>query len=348
MTTEVRPLPHLLSVRAIILRPIFDMFDGNSGTLRKLLARHGLDSRVLEDDYAPVPLQTYLGFFEDAAVSLDDPNLGLRLGASVRPGGFGPMGLRATQCATIYRGLESLVRFTSALQSGTQVTLEEEAEHVILRYMITASQVGPSRQDNEFTLAGMCSLIRKGYDLRWRPLEVHFSHPPPDAPGRVERWFDAPVLFSQATNMLVIDPKDAHRVYREEDPDMLDLIDRHLASMLERAGEGQSASEQVRALIALYLGAKPITLETIAPVMQTSRRSLQRRLAEEGTTLKELLRSYRQERAEILLTQMGVSVEAVASTLGYADGTSFWRAFKSWTGRSPSKARRSSASAGDE
>ncbi|QUS37123.1 AraC family transcriptional regulator [Falsirhodobacter algicola] len=309
--------------------------------MRKLLARHGLDSRVLEDDYAPVPLQAYLGFFEEAAVALGDPNLGLRLGANARPGGFGPMGMRATQCATIYRGLESLARFSSALQSGTRVTLEEDAEHVVLRYMVTASQISPSRQDNEFTLAGMCSLIRKGYDLRWRPLEVHFSHPRPDTPGSVERWFDAPVLFSQATNMLVIHPKDAHRIYREEDPDMLDLIDRHLANLLERADEAQSTSEQARALIALHLGARPITIETIAAALQTSRRSLQRRLAEEGTTLKELLRAYRQERAEFLLAETGASVEGVAAALGYADGTSFWRAFKGWTGRSPSKAHRS-------
>lgn len=301
------------------------------------MLRHGLDSRLLEDSYAPVSLSAYLALFEEAATVLDDPYLGLRLGTAVRPGSFGPMGLRAAQGATILGGLQSLVRFSAALQSGTQVTLEELEGRVQLRYMITAPQQSPCRQDNEFTLAGLCSLIRKGYDLRWRPLEVHLSHPAPDAPARVERGFDAPVLFSQPVNMLVIDARDAHRFYREEDPDLLDLIDRHLAGLLEEASRGQSVGEQMRALIALNLGVRPITLETLASQMQSPPRTLQRHLAAEGTTLKALLQDYRHERAEILLSDGKTSIDTIAAALGYADGTAFWRAFKGWTGKSPSQ-----------
>ncbi|MBT9383368.1 AraC family transcriptional regulator [Pseudooceanicola sp. CBS1P-1] len=307
--------------------------------MRILLHRHGIDSRVLEDNYAPVSLRAYLGLFEDAALHLAEPALGLRLGARMRPGGFGPMGLRATQCATIRRGLDSMVRFTSALQSGTQVTLEEDGPHLLLRYMITAPQVGPFRQDQEFTLSGICSLIRKGYNPRWRPVEVHFAHPAPEAPEEVERWFEAPVLFSQPANLLVIGRQEAERIHREEDADMLELIDRHLAGLVEEANRDHSMSDQVRALIALNLGARAITLDTLSALLQMSRRSLQRRLAQEGTTLSALLQGYRQERAEALLREGGTSIEGIAAALGYADGTAFWRAYRGWTGQSPSQGR---------
>ncbi|WP_172330182.1 AraC family transcriptional regulator [Mangrovicoccus sp. HB161399] len=337
MSTGTGPLPEFLSVRAIILEPIFALFDEDPGALGTLLRRRGIDSRVLEDRYAPVPLPAYLGLFEDAAAHLGEPDLGLRLGAQVRPGSFGPMGLRAAQCATIRRGLDSLVRFSSALQSGTQVSLEEAEGDLCLRYLIAAPQVAPCRQDSEFTLAGICSLIRKGYDLRWRPVEVHFQHAAPEAPGEVARWFEAPVLFSQPSNMLVIAARDAQRVCREEDPDMLELIDRHLAGLVGEAHRGQSASNQVRALIALNLGARPIDLDMMAGLLQTSRRSLQRRLAEEGATLSGLLQEHRRERAERLLQEGGRSIEAIAEALGYADGTAFWRAYRRWTGRSPSQ-----------
>ncbi|WP_171060751.1 AraC family transcriptional regulator [Poseidonocella sp. HB161398] len=306
--------------------------------MRNLLQRHGIDSRVLQDRYAPVPLPAYLGLFEDAAAHLGDPDLGLRLGAQVRPGSFGPMGLRAAQCATIRRGLDSLVRFSAALQSGTLVSLEEAEGDLCLRYMITAPQVAPARQDSEFTLAGICSLIRKGFDLRWRPLEVHFSHPAPAAQGEVERWFDAPVLFSRPANMLVLDGREAARQRREEDPDMLELIDRHLAGLLGEAHRDLSVHEQVRALIALNLGARPIDLDMMAGLLRTSRRSLQRQLAAEGATLSGLLQAVRQERAEQLLGDGRTRVETVAEALGYADGTAFWRAYRRWTGRSPSQA----------
>ncbi|MER5171180.1 AraC family transcriptional regulator [Thioclava sp. GXIMD2076] len=316
------------------------MFDGNMGALRKLLARHGLDSRVLEDGYAPVSLQAYLGLFEEAAEILGDPNLGLRLGAKVRPGSFGPMGLRAAHCATILQGLESLARYSAALQGGTQVTLEQDAPHASLRYMITAPHQSPQRQDSEFTLAGICALIRRGYDLRWRPLEVHFSHPAPDPPAQIERWFEAPVLFSQPANMLLIDMQAATRVMREEDPDLLDLIDRHLAGLIEEAGRGQSLAHQVRALVMLMLGVKPVTLESVARQLQTSPRTLQRNLAAEGRSLKAIVQDYREERARLLLADGTTSIETIAATLGYADGTAFWRAYKGWTGQSPTAMKR--------
>ncbi len=353
MSTATGPLPEFLSVRAIILEPIFALFDEDPGGLRILLRRHGIDSRVLADRYAPVPLPAYLGLFEDAAAYLGEPDLGLRLGAQVRPGSFGPMGLRAAQCASIRRGLESLVRFSSALQSGTQVSLEEAEGDLCLRYLVTAPQVAPGRQDSEFTLAGICSLIRKGYDLRWRPVEVHFQHAAPVARGGVApearsgvapearsegaRWFEAPVLFSQPSNMLVIAARDADRACREEDPDMLELIDRHLAGLVGEAHRGQSASDQVRALIALNLGVRPFDLDMMAGLLQTSRRSLQRRLSDEGATLSGLLQDYRRERAEQMLRDGRTSIETVAAALGYADGTAFWRAYRRWTGRSPSQ-----------
>lgn len=333
------PLPKMLSVRAVVLRPILDLFAEDMGAMQTLLRRNGLDSRRLSDPYAPIPLTSYLAVFEDAAQILHEPMLGLRLGSALRPGGLGPMGLRAAQCATIRRGLESLARFSSALQSGTQVSLEEEGETLNLRYMITAPQVSPCRQDSEFSLSGMCSLIRRGFDRRWRPLEVHFSHPAPETPKVVERWFNAPILFSQPVNMLVLDRNEADRIHREEDPEMLDLIDRHLAGLLEQAHRETSIADQVRALIALNLGSKPIDLETIAGLLQSAPRSLQRRLAQEGQSLSGLLRAYREERAAFLLREGGTSIEAIAQALGYADGTTFWRAYRGWTGASPSRWR---------
>ncbi|TMV93245.1 helix-turn-helix domain-containing protein [Thioclava sp. BHET1] len=339
MKSPLAPLPKLLSVRALILKPILARFDDDLSTMRNLLHRHGIDSRVLDDPYAPVALTSYLALFESAAQMLGDPLLGIRLGSLVRPGNLGPIGLRAVQSSSIRRGFDSLARFTSALQSGTELSFEQEGNTLHLRYVITTPLISPSRQDSEFTLSGICSVIRRGFDPRWRPLEVHFSHSAPDAPLSPERWFNAPVLYGQPANMLVIDPKSADQIYREEDPDMIELIDRHLAELIEVTHRDQSICDQVRALIALNLGAKPIDIATISGMLRMSRRSLQRRLAEEGTTLSEMLQDYRRGRAEAMLRDRRTSIEAIASALGYADGTAFWRAYRSWTGHSPSRAK---------
>ena len=73
--------------------------------------------------------------------------------------------------------------------------------------------------------------------------------------------------------------------------------------------------------------------------LRMSRRNLQRRLAAEGTTLSEMLQDYRRGRAEAMLRERRTSIEAIAADLGYADGTVYWRAYRNWTGHSPSRAK---------
>ncbi len=85
----------------------------------------------------------------------------------------------------------------------------------------------------------------------------------------------------------------------------------------------------MRGLISIYLGHKPVTLQAIAADLRISVRTLQRRLADEGTSLRDLIRD---TRATIAATNMEADVQMarIAEVLGYADSTVFWRARKSW------------------
>ncbi|WP_198666169.1 AraC family transcriptional regulator [Tropicimonas sp. IMCC34043] len=304
-----------------------------------MLHQNGLSPGIVEDPYAPIPLHLYLNFFEQAAAMADDELLGARLGAEMRPGNLGPIGLRAVQAGTMQSGLEALARFSSALQSGTESVIEADGDCLLLRYLITDIAKAPKRQDAEFSLSCICSLIRAGFDPRWRPMEVHFRHAEPSCRRQLEQVFGAPLRFDQASNLIVIAMDDATRVHRTEDPDLIALIERHISDLIAKTHHASRLSDKVKALIVLYLGARPVTLQTISALLDMSPRSLQRALAEEGLSLSDLIRTYRRDRASWLLTSSDLSVEAIAASLGYADGTAFWRAFRGWTGKTPTDLR---------
>ncbi len=328
------PLPGTLSVRALVLGPFFEYFANDTGNMRKILRRVGLSESVFRDPYAAIPLQAYLQALELAAEVVGDPHLGARLGSRMRPGNLAATGLRAVQAGTIRRGLEALARHSSALQGGTRVTLEQDGAHLILSYMITAPLDVMPRQDAEFTLAGMCRLIRGAFDPRWHPVEVHFRHPAAAGSAVLERLFKAPVRFSRPGNAIIMAAAEADRVRRIEDFDLIALIERHLMDLAEEVRPG-SIGEQVEELISLYLGVRPIDLTMLAEMLRMSPRNLQRRLAAEGLTLRGILQAQRMRRAQSLLQDGGQSVDAVATALGYADGTVFWRAWRGWTGSNP-------------
>lgn len=328
---------HVASIRAVVLQPILGHFAQQTIRMGQLMEKNGLNPALIRDPYAPIPLSSYVGLFEDAARASGDPILGARLGHAIRPGDLGPVGLLVVQAGTIGHALAALARFTSALQSATTAALHTHDDMLIWSYRVETLPALARRQDSEFTLACACGLIRAAFDPRWRPVEIHLEHPSIGKDAALEKLFGATIRFGQAANRMMVHASDAAKARRQEDRDLIQLIERHLSDLIVEGGETATMAERVESLIRLYLGVRPTDLETIAAGLKIPPRSLQRRLAQEGVSIRELTQRHRMQMATALLSESGMSVEAIAASLGYADGTVFWRAYKKWTGVTPRK-----------
>ncbi|WP_344448673.1 helix-turn-helix transcriptional regulator, partial [Actinocorallia aurantiaca] len=103
------------------------------------------------------------------------------------------------------------------------------------------------------------------------------------------------------------------------------------------AGEPARFSERVRAEL-LRTPVPP--LDEVAARLSVSSRTLNRRLAAEGTCYRGLLREVREELAERLLDE-GLPTKDIARRLGYAEPAAFIHAFQRWKGVSPGRYRKS-------
>jgi AraC-like DNA-binding protein len=101
----------------------------------------------------------------------------------------------------------------------------------------------------------------------------------------------------------------------------------------------------VQALLVERLSSGEPDPEAVARALGMSLRSLQRRLEDEGTSFKEVLAATRRELACDYLQGGRTSVTEVTFLLGFADTSSFARAFRRWTGESPSEWRERAAQA---
>ncbi|MDQ8037618.1 MAG: helix-turn-helix domain-containing protein, partial [Pedobacter sp.] len=68
-------------------------------------------------------------------------------------------------------------------------------------------------------------------------------------------------------------------------------------------------------------------------------RSLRRQLSQQGHSFRALLDEVKQQKAEALLQDRRLSVEAIAQQLGYAESAAFIHAFQRWTGSTPAAFR---------
>lgn len=81
-------------------------------------------------------------------------------------------------------------------------------------------------------------------------------------------------------------------------------------------------------------------MEGVARRLAMSKRTLQRRLVEEGTSYQDVLRDTRLELARHYLVRTSVPLGEISFLLGFEESNSFFRAFNDWTGRTPEAVRR--------
>lgn len=324
-----RPMPAIASIRASVLVPLVEQIDRRSGKTDLLLASHGILRSQLDDPYAMIPMARYVAIFEDAALITEEPALGARLGTLFKPSDIGPIGVLFSVSGTIRAGFERLAKYVNTVQSVTSSGVFEEDGNLVWSYHLEDPRMWPRRQDSEFSVVASCQLVRSCFARSWKPLEVHFEHMAPRDCSVLERILRCPLKFSESANRIIVDGHDAARLYRQEDPALSAVLERHVAELVGKTMVPDSMSEQVRGLISIYLGHKPITLLSIAADLSISARTLQRRLTEEGTSLRQLIRETRSTIAAVNL-KADVQMARIAEVLGYADSTVFWRARKSW------------------
>lgn len=323
-------MPAIASIRASVLMPLIEHVDQKTGKADLLLAGHGLLRSQMRDEYAMVPMTRYVALFEEAARVVGDPVLGARLGRAFTPGDLGPIGMLFSLSPTMRTAFLRLSKYVNAFQGATGSGLFEENGDVVWTYRLLDPVLWPRRQESEFTLSASCQLVRAAFGKGWRPLEVQFEHAAPRDTEPLQRIFRCPLAFNQTGNRLVIAREDADRVHRLEDRALTAILERHAADLVPDAELSPGTVEKVKALIAIYLGHKPITLAAIAMELNTSARTLQRRLGEEGASLRDLVQEHRQAIAGFHLDHPGASRTSVAQSLGYADTTVLWRARRRW------------------
>jgi len=96
-----------------------------------------------------------------------------------------------------------------------------------------------------------------------------------------------------------------------------------------------TASQRVRAILHASLVAPAPQIEDVAAQLATSVRSLQRELRDEGVSFRALVADARRERAQAQIAATGAPLSEIAFHLGFSEVSAFHRAFKAWTGQTP-------------
>jgi AraC-like DNA-binding protein len=171
---------------------------------------------------------------------------------------------------------------------------------------------------------------------------IHFSHRPDDV-DEIEQRLQCPVRANDGWDGLSIPRSSWTRRLPRRDPVLHALLERQADDAAERLNAPQDTRSRLRHLLVGRLTTGDVRIESAARELGTTPRTLQRRLADAGTTYQELLEEIRREAAAGYMQQSDLSAGQVGYLLGYSEPAAFHRAFKKWFGVTPLEFRRRTA-----
>lgn len=305
-----------------------------------LLARTGLEAHVLADPDGRVLLRDLYALLE-ACAALGEPLVHLRMTRRMEVESLDALAFLVITSPTFGEGLRAMLRYQRVFTEGDRYELIDDAEGARLLYLPCG---GPRLAHRLMAEMFAADLLVNGARLVGAPLEgvrVLFAHPAPrDREAHaallgVEASFDAPVHTIVIPSRVLALPiaSAAHE-------GMAEFFSRHLEERLRALPPETIGGRTIAALVR----GGDADLTTLASRLSMSPRTLQRRLADEGVSLRALAEDARRARASSLL-EGGASIAEVAYTLGYSEPSAFHRAFRRWTGQTPEQFRASLARA---
>lgn len=327
-------------IRSYLLQPYIEAIESRGLNVNRILSAYGLRRSELDDPYNRISFYSFLCVTQGVADLAEDQCLGLRVGAEIRSEQVGSLGLLMAASPTLGQALSEFSRWGASMNEGWGVELARGKRHSDYIYRIMVANV-PTRQDVEYSIANLCSLIRSRMGSTWVPEELHFTHSNASHLRLYEKIFRCPVYFEQPQNKLVLSNADLDQRSHKINHALRPIIEAHFHFLNEETDRNNKISSRIASLLSHDPGVNQVTREKIAEKLGMSVRTMQRRLADEGTTLKTIAIAARRGLVEELLSQSDSnSLTDIAIRAGYSDGSALSRAYKHWTGISPGKAYR--------
>jgi AraC-like DNA-binding protein len=299
------------------------------------VAREQFEPRALADPDARVPGRVALALWHALPKITGREHFGLWLAELV---GAAPLTAAAwfiLSSRNLEEGLERAIRFQRLLHDQAQSELVKDGNEITYRHQIGDSSFRAPKDAIEFGFAQAVLLVRRASGKALTPARVYFQHTAPANLDAHRAIFGNNIVFGTATDELAFAYDVCQEALPSRDDALGELITAHARALLERLPTDATWTTRVRRSIADQLPRNLPSVEGVSRELALPKRTLQRRLADEGTSFEEILDDLRRNLAERYLGEQRVSVQEVAFLLGYSDLSAFHRAFQRWHGLSP-------------
>lgn len=308
-----------------------------------VLRRAGLPDDLFSGRHGGLTTAEHFRLWQSVDAEAADPLLPLRLAETVQAESFVPPlfaalcsanMVQAAQRLGTYKRLMAPMRLDAVTGSQGELSLspqwiDAEGE---TPYILVASE-----------LAFLMRLVRMATREPVKAIKVTMPTPPDKAQAKAYADYFGVTLRRDATACLTLSATDANRPFLTANDAMWQAFEPDLRRRLGELDAAATTAQRVRSALLELLPCGQPGIEAVASRLAMSRRTLQRRLEEEGDNFRSVVNKTREDLAKHYLTQTKLSASEIGFLLGFEDPNSFFRAFNDWTGKTPEALREAGA-----
>lgn len=306
--------------------------------VNRLLARAGIGPEQLEKPGDRLPQEQFARLISVLTRETRD-ELWLLCSRPIKPGTFRMMCRLLIRCSNLREAIRIGCQFYHLVTDDFAVRLAEGPRDASLYLADSIAQSSRRRMLNGavpfFAYGLMCWLTGKRLPL----ITVHNVFPEESFSSELEPFYRAPMFFQQPRTELRFETALLDLPIMPDEERLRRFLASMPAALVMRYRDDTSMAERVRAILRRNLK-RSISLEDVAGMLAVSPQTLRRRLLdEEQCGFQEVKDRLRRDMALHLLQKSRLSLEEVGISLGFAELSTFHRAFRRWTGSTPGEYR---------
>lgn len=301
-----------------------------------VLRRAGLPDDLFSQPSARLEAEAYYQLWDAVEAETGDPLFPIRLCQSVRSESFSPPIFAALCSPNLLTAGKRIAKY-KRLIGPMRFEIEEVGDAVRFELIWLDAPLTPPVSLVTMELLFSVALARIGTREPIRPISVTTKVlPSPIAPyeeflgARMQRGAKHQLTFTKA---------DAHRPFLTSNEPLWAAFEPDLRQRLAGLDAHETTAKRVRAALHEALPSGLVSMDAIAQKLALSKRTMQRRIEGEGTSFQEILKDTREALARHYLQKTELPTAEIAFLLGFDEPTSFYRAFRTWTGTTPETLR---------
>lgn len=304
-------------------------------SLREIAMKAGLNPEDLEGAGKKLSLHQLSRLVNTGHKILQRDDMGLELGNRLTLTSYGMAGVVAMAQPTYGEALNSASRLCEAIFPALNMEFTETPSSVVLRISESLKMETNTHFFIELIFVNFYNIFHYLVGDQYEPVAIKFAYPEPSYGKRYRTYFRCPLKFSHSSNEFEVSKAIANKPLALANSIVSKIAEEQVLAAAPNI-DITIFPKKVRLLLARNIGSFP-SLERAARMLGMSGRTLRRQLFCSGTTFQAELDKVRKEFAISLLEERKKSITQIALLLGFNDSSAFSRAFKRWTGVTPSQ-----------